>query len=220
MGRGPRTIPLLLTLTLLSATSASATTTTSIQPLPAHLKNRLADGYWHAGCPVTLGQLRLLTVRQWGFDGKVKTGQLVVNVRAAAPLVRVFAKLYALRFPIRHMQLSDAYVSAGAIPDGDITASFECRQASASPCTGRTTTGTWSNHAYGLAVDVNPGENPYIGCGMTRDPTVLTYTKRTWIRPGMVTPAVVKAFAAIGWGWGGSWTGATKDYMHFSWNGH
>jgi len=37
---------------------------------------------------------------------------------------------------------------------------------------------------------------------------------------GMVTAAVVRAFASIGWGWGGSWAGSTKDYMHFSVNGH
>jgi hypothetical protein len=36
----------------------------------------------------------------------------------------------------------------------------------------------------------------------------------------MVTPAVVAAFRAIGWGWGGDWSGNTKDYMHFSHNGH
>ena len=35
----------------------------------------------------------------------------------------------------------------------------------------------------------------------------------------MVTPTVVAAFRSIGWGWGGNWTG-TKDYMHFSVNGH
>ena len=34
-----------------------------------------------------------------------------------------------------------------------------------------------------------------------------------------VTPAVVRAFKSIGWGWGGDWTGDTKDYMHFSTNG-
>jgi len=192
----------------------------SIQPLPAPLKAQLKGGYWHAGCPVQLSQLRLLTVRTWGFDGKPHTGQLVVNEKAAAPLARVFVKLYALRFPIRMMQLSDAYVPGGAIPDGDITASFECRQASASPCTGKTSTGTWSNHAYGLAVDINPSENPYVGCGMTRDPTLLTYVNRSRLRPGMVTPTVVAAFRSIGWGWGGSWTGSTKDYMHFSYNGH
>ena len=84
----------------------------------------------------------------------------------------------------------------------------------------RSSTGSWSNHAYGLAVDINPSENPYIGCGMTRDPKRLTFTNRKNVRPGMVTPAVVAAFRAIGWGWGGSWSGDTKDYMHFSWNGH
>ena len=34
--------------------------------------------------------------------------------------------------------------------------------------TGGTGTGHWSEHAYGEAVDINPVENPYVGCGMTR----------------------------------------------------
>jgi hypothetical protein len=55
---------------------------------------------------------------------------------------------------------------------------------------------------------------------MTRDKTALSYLKRSRHRPGMVTPAVQRAFASIGWGWGGSWAGSTKDYMHFSTNGH
>ena len=205
---------------LLAMPLAVLAATAAIQPLPAPLTTQLKGGYWHAGCPVQLGQLRLLTVKQWGFDGKPHTGQLVVNEKAAAPLQRVFAKLYQLHFPIRHMQLSDAYVPGGSIPDTDITASFECRQASASPCTGKTSNGSWSNHAYGLAVDINPSENPYVGCGMTRDPARLVYVNRSRMRPGMVTPAVVAAFRQIGWGWGGSWSGDTKDYMHFSWNGH
>ena len=104
--------------------------------------------------------------------------------------------------------------------DGDMTASFSCRQAVPSPCTGGTGTGSWSEHAYGLAVDLNPVENPYVGCGMTRDKTALSYLDRSKLRKGMVTPAVIRVFASVGWGWGGSWTGDTKDYMHFSYNGH
>ena len=42
---------------------------------------------------------------------------------------------------------------------------------------------------------------------------------RTPLRKGMVTPEVVRAFRSIGWGWGGDWTGSTKDYMHFSTTG-
>ena len=75
-------------------------------------------------------------------------------------------------------------------------------------------------HAYGEAVDLNPTENPYVGCGMSRDKRGRAYLDRSRLRPGMVTPAVVRAFASIGWGWGGAWSGSTKDYMHFSATGH
>ncbi|MDP9226614.1 MAG: M15 family metallopeptidase [Actinomycetota bacterium] len=33
-------------------------------------------------------------------------------------------------------------------------------------------------------------------------------------------PKGVRAFSSIGWGWGGSWPGLTKDHMHFSSSGH
>jgi len=172
---------------------------------------------------VPLARLRVLTVSYHGFDGRPHTGRLIVNKDAVGPLTHVFRRLYALRFPIHHMRLADTYgPRAGRPADGDFTASFSCRQASASPCTSAANrgNGSWSEHAYGEAVDLNPVENPYVGCGMTRDKASLSYLNRARVRRGMVTPAVVRAFQAVGWGWGGSWSGATKDYMHFSANGH
>jgi hypothetical protein len=196
----------------------------SAVPLSASVRDEVVSAHeWHAGCPVSLAQLRLLTVPYHGFDGRIHSGQLVVNEAAVAPLTQVFQRLYQLRFPIRHMALSDTYGPASGRPaDGDVTASFECRQASASPCTSSANTGTgsWSEHAYGEAVDLNPLENPYVGCGMTRDKLSLSYLDRSRLRRGMVTPGVVAAFRAVGWGWGGSWTGSTHDYMHFSATGH
>jgi hypothetical protein len=101
-----------------------------------------------------------------------------------------------------------------------VSGSFECRKAVPSPCPGAGGPRSWSNHAYGLAVDLNPIENPYVGCGQTRDPRTRRYRDRSRHRPGMVTRRVIATFASIGWGWGGSWTGNTKDYMHFSVTGH
>jgi len=69
-------------------------------------------------------------------------------------------------------------------------------------------------------VDLNPLENPYVGCGQSRDPAARPFFDRSRHRAGMVTGAVVGAFRSIGWGWGGSWAGSTKDYMHFSATGH
>jgi hypothetical protein len=192
----------------------------SIQPLPASVRANLVDGgYWKPGCPVSLRDLRLLTVRHWGFDGRTHDGQLIVNKDVAAPLARVFRRLYALRFPIRYMRV-DIYKPGRALPaHNDVSGSFECREAVPSPCVGGTGSGSWSNHAYGHAVDLNPRENPYVGCGKVRDGRRSPYINRSPLRKGMVTPAVVRAFRSIGWGWGGEWSGRTKDYMHFSTTG-
>jgi hypothetical protein len=196
----------------------------SARPLSASIRAEVVSAHeWHAGCPVPLSQLRVLTVTYRGFDGRVHAGRLVVNRTAVAPLSAVFRRLFRLRFPIHHMELADTYGPVAARPrDGDFTASFECRQASSSPCTGAANTGTghWSEHAYGEAVDLNPVENPYVGCGMSHDPAGRKYLDRSRLLPGMVTPEVVAAFRSVGWGWGGSWSGSTKDYMHFSATGH
>ena len=196
----------------------------SARPLGTGIRQAvIATHAWSARCPVPLSSLRVLTVSYRGFDRRAHTGELIVNEDAVRPLTSVFRRLYALRFPIHHMQLTDSYGPRASRPaDGDFTASFECRQASASPCAGVANhgTGSWSEHAYGEAVDLNAIENPYVGCGMTRDSAALSYLNRSHLRRGMVTPAVVRAFQAVGWGWGGSWSGATKDYMHFSATGH
>ncbi len=194
----------------------------SVAPLPPEVRSQLRQQrHWQPGCPVALADLRLLTVTHRNFDGKPRTGQLVVNKRAARPLQQVFRKLYGLYFPIRNLSLTASYARPAERPAGpDISGSFECRKAAASPCTRATTTQSWSNHAYGLAVDLNPVENPYVGCGQSRNPRAQRYRDRSRHRRGMVTRQVVAAFASVGWGWGGSWTGNTKDYMHFSVNGH
>ena len=190
----------------------------TVRPLPAPLKANLEGRFWQPGCPVPLSRLRLLTVSHWGFDGRPHTGQLVVNQDVAAPLRTVFRRLYRLRFPIRHMRLVDAYGPRRARPaDGDVSGSFVCRKAVPSPC--GTGSGSWSNHAYGHAIDLNPVENPYVGCGRSHSRAGARYMDRSRLRKGMVTPAVVQAFRSIGWGWGGDWTGRTKDYMHFSTTG-
>ncbi len=203
------------------AQSPDAPFRAAVAPLPEAMKAQLSrGGFWHRGCPVPLSGLRLLSVTHQGFDRRAHTGQLVVHRRAARPLAGAFRRLYRFRFPIRHMRFADFYGPAGGRPtDGDVTASFECREAVPSPCVGGGGTGSWSMHAYGLAVDVNPRENPYVGCGQSSDPAARSYRDRSNRRPGMVGWGAVRAFAAVGWRWGGAWSGNTKDYMHFSVNG-
>src|SRR6266513_2069970 len=81
----------------------------SIRPLSKPVRTELTGRFWHAGCPVSLSRLRVLTVSYWGFDGRVHAGQLIVNRDATAPLTKVFRRLFELQFSIRHMRLADAY---------------------------------------------------------------------------------------------------------------
>jgi hypothetical protein len=205
-----------------AALAAAAPYHSSVAPLSKGLRAELkASHEWHRGCPVGFDDLRVLTVTYWGFDGHAHRGQLVTNKAAVAPLAKVFHRIYRLHFRIHHMSLAAVYGPRGRQPkDGDPSGSFECRDAVPSPCSGGRSTGHWSMHAYGLAVDINPVENPYVGCGQSRDPAARPYFDRSRHRRGMVTPAVVAAFRSVGWGWGGSWSGNTKDYMHFSSTGH
>lgn len=81
-------------------------------------------------------------------------------------------------------------------------------------------TTTWSQHAYGRALDINPVENPYVDGAHVSPPRGRRFLDRSDVRPGMVVlrDAVWRAFHRIGWRWGGSWS-SVKDYQHFSSNG-
>jgi hypothetical protein len=167
---------------------------------------------WHAGCPVGPKQLRLVRVSYWGFDARAHTGGIVVN-RAVVPAVeRAFHTLYDARFPIRRMRPVASY---GGSDDrsmaADNTSGFNCRPVVAPGPT------RWSVHAYGEAIDVNTVENPYVEGGRVLPPAGRSYADRSRSRPGMAEPGgtLVEAFAAVGWQWGGRWSGS-PDYQHFS----
>jgi len=167
---------------------------------------------WHPGCPVAPAQLRRLRVAYWDFDGRAHTGALVVNADAVSDLVHVFARLYAARFPIRRMRPIDAYHGRDEPSlEADNTAAFNCRYAVA-PGPKR-----WSAHAFGRAIDVNPVENPYLEGGRVHPRRGRAFLDRSRRRPGMAVRGglLVRAFAGVGWAWGGRWTGS-PDYQHFS----
>lgn len=168
---------------------------------------------YRRGCPTPPSQLRMLTLSYVDFSGRAQTGHLVVNAARAAQVVAVFADLYAHRFPIRRMVPVDAY---GGSDDrslaADNTAGFNCRAA----VTGGPT--SWSMHAYGEAIDVDPVENPYLESNGAVDPPAgRAYVDRHNVRPGMAEAGgeLVEAFARQGWRWGV----AFGDYQHFSTNG-
>ncbi len=169
---------------------------------------------WNPACPVPLEVLRYVTVRFFGFDGRVHAGELIVHEDVAHDIVQVFAELHELRFPLEEVRvIRSEELDAPPTGDGNVTSAFVCR-----PVAGGT---RWSEHAYGRAIDINPFHNPYVRGDVIIPELAGSYTDRDDVRPGMVVPgdAVTQAFTRIGWGWGGDWTGAAVDPMHFSVSG-
>lgn len=165
---------------------------------------------WKPGCPVPIAKLRIIEMPYWGFDGQPhQGGRLMVNASIAGSTVRAFAALFEQRFPIRRMQLIEAYGgSDDASMAADNTSAFNCR-----PITGQQ--GGFSIHSYGKAIDINTVENPYIKGSTVLPRAGSEFTDRTDVRPGMIVAgdAVVRTFTGLGFDWGGSWT-SPKDYQH------
>src|SRR5919106_5141201 len=135
---------------------------------------------YRAGCPVGPSELRTVRLTYWDFDGRSQTGSLVVNRRVAGDIVTVFRRLYSARFPIRRLVPVSAYRgSDDASMAADNTSGFNCRRVYG------TTAGPWSMHAYGLAVDVNPVENPYVLGSRVAPPAGRNFVDRARVRPGM-----------------------------------
>jgi hypothetical protein len=185
----------------------------SISRLDRETRELMTGSSWREGCPVGLNALRLVRITYWGFDDQAHRGRLVVHRRWADEIVDVLRRIYNKRFPIRRVRLVDQY-GADDLESmrHDNTSAFNCRYVAG--------TTTWSQHAYGRAIDVNPVENPYVDGSHVSPPNGEPYADRSDARPGMIykRDVVWRAFHSIGWEWGGSWR-SVKDYQHFSSNG-
>ncbi|MDZ7673773.1 MAG: M15 family metallopeptidase [Acidimicrobiales bacterium] len=179
--------------------------TVTVEPVPQEV---VARSTWSDACPVGLDELHYLTLPFTGFDGLAHTGELIVNVDAVDVVTAGFEHLYEIGFPIEEMRITrPAELDAHPTGDGNNTGAFVCR-----PTVGST---NWSQHAYGLAVDINPFHNPYVRNAVVIPELASAYVDRSDHRPGMLTAEDLAGFVDGGWGWGGRWS-SSKDYMHVS----
>lgn len=196
------------------APTAMAGYASSISELsPAQVK-AMTPSVWRKGCPVGPNDLRAVRVTHRTFGGGEATGTLVVHEDVAPVVARVFRSLYRDGVPVRRIEPIEKYKGSDfASIEADNTSAFNCRKATGS-------SGRWSNHAYGKAIDINPIENPWVEPGgVVYHTASRPFVKRT-ARPGVAVEggALVRAFDREGWDWGGRWSGA-KDYQHFSADG-
>ncbi len=189
--------------------------TGTVRTLDRSTRRSMRGVSYRAGCPVGLDDLRLLTMTYVGFDREAHTGRMVVHRDVSRDVVELFGGLYDARFPIRRMQLVDAY-------DGDDDASMAANNTSAYNCRQVAGSSSLSDHAYGRAIDINPVQNPYV----TSSGTVLPPAGRPFVLAdrtagARVAPGVIRnddvvtgSFDRLGWAWGGLYS--SPDFQHFT----
>jgi len=190
----------------------------SVSAIPDDVWGYMQGRSWHAGrgCPER-DELALLRVPYLDFDGRTQFGPMIVAKKVASKVAAIFQDIYDRGvFRIYRIALVDDY---GGDDDraiaANITSGFNCRA---------TEGGGFSQHAAGLAIDINPVQNPYVAHGVTEPEAGKAYDtpeKRHAGRVGVIVKGdtVYRAFAKRGWSWGGEWA-HSKDYQHFSANGH
>lgn len=162
---------------------------------------------------ISYDTLRYVSVRYYNFHDVPRTGELICHKAIAQDLVEIFYELYENHYPIERIELIDAYGGDDELSMQDNnTSCFNYRQRPL---------GSLSNHAYGLALDLNPLYNPYVASGEDGSLTILPAGSETYVDRDQSfehkidkNDLAYRLFTEHGFTWGGSWN-SLKDYQHF-----
>lgn len=166
-----------------------------------------------AEAAISYDTLRYVNVRYYDFNGESQSGELICHKAIAQDLVEIFYELYEIHYPIEKITLIDDYQGDDELSMQDNNTS--CFNYRALP------SGKLSNHAYGLAIDLNPFYNPYVTNRSDGSVNIAPagseeYADREQAFAHKIDtedPAC-RLFIQHGFTWGGSWR-SVKDYQHF-----
>jgi poly-gamma-glutamate synthesis protein (capsule biosynthesis protein) len=200
------------------------------EPIPDDIWNRMQGSSWHATrrCPAR-NDLALLTVPYLDFNGQPRTGQLIVAKSVAGTVAGAFMDIFRSgKFRIEKMNLIDNYsvrdVKGKAVREASDDESMKDSNTSAFNCRFKSGSMELSAHAKGIAIDINPVQNPFISrSGKVFPKEGSNYDEereRTGDIVGIIVDGdvVTKAFRDRKWTWGADWKSST-DYQHFSADG-
>ena len=181
----------------------------SAEPIPPAVESRMRGVSYPENAEISLSDLRYLRLSHVDFDGKEQVGELVCNKAIADDLLAIFRDLYQARYPIRSIRLIDDF-------GGDDEASMAADNTSCFNYRKKTGMRELSKHALGLAVDINPFENPYVRPSRVRPAGASAFADRSQDFPHKIDrdDLCYKLFRAHGFSWGGTWR-SVQDYQHF-----
>lgn len=211
-------IPIVAALALGCLAAKAEDSQATFGPIPDNVWSYMQGRSWRPGLPCARrDELVLMRIPYRDFQGEMRIGAMVVASKVATQVAAIFHELYiGGRFRIYQMRLIDDF-------DGDDDRSIAANNTSGFNCR-LTDHGGLSKHALGLAIDINPVQNPYREGNITAPEAGKDYDQPQERRSDIVGiivegDVVTRAFARRGWSWGGRWK-HTVDYQHFSYGNH
>lgn len=181
----------------------------TINEIDDEIKQKIVGKSWKKDCPIPIKNLRYLNLSCYGFDNETYIGEMIVHKDVAEDVIAIFKELYVNKYPVEKMKLIDDYEADDNKSMKDNNSSSFCYRKIAN-------SNTISMHGYGLAIDINPLQNPYVVKKTVLPPEGKDFVDRSKLKKGMIIKNDVcyNAFINRGWSWGGDWT-TPKDYQHF-----
>lgn len=176
--------------------------------IPDNIKEIMKGKSMPEQANISYEDLAYIKLTHYGFDNEIHNGEMVVDKRLAQDVVDIFKELYDKKYPIEKVRLIDEYNADDNLSMNDNNSSAFCY---------RTIKGSnkISNHGKGMAIDINPFQNPHV-IGETTNPVeAYMYSDRTIGHTGIIIEGddCYNAFVKRGWTWGGHWN--NPDYQHF-----
>ena len=179
------------------------------------VKDRIYGKSYRENPHISMSDLRYIRVLYYDYSGNRRVGELVSNKAISGDLVEIFRDLYDAKYPIDKMKLVDDY---------DASDDWSSSENNTSCFNYRTVAGSnsLSLHARGLAIDINPRDNPMVyydengNVAQCLPANGEAYADRSKDFSHKIdqNDLCYQLFMEHGFTWGGNWN--APDYMHFS----
>lgn len=186
----------------------STTPIFSYSSIPEDVKEKMLGLSMPKDVPINFNELSYLTLSYYSFDGNTYIGEMIVNKEVASEVVDIFKEIYEKKYTIDKIKLIDEYNAVDELSMNNNNSSSFCYRTIKN-------TDIVSNHGKGLAIDINPIQNPHVVGDDINPKNGSNFKDRTNIKQGMITEGddLYNAFIKRGWSWGGHWK--NPDYQHF-----
>lgn len=176
--------------------------------------SRIYQKSFKTNCTTPRNELRYIKVLHRNAENEILIGEIICHQSISQDVIEILRTLYDNHYPIQQMVLIDNY-------DASDQKSMQANNSSGFNFRYIAGTQKLSNHSLGLAIDINPLQNPYVKKNKNGKLIVDPIEGEKYVNRDLNDVYMIKKgdlcyneFIHRGFTWGGNWQ-SSKDYQHF-----